>query len=695
MLVSGQTICLNMIVKDEAPVIRRCLDSVLPFIDHWVIIDTGSNDGTQQIIKEHLSDIPGALHERPWKNFAENRSEALELAQGKGDYLLIIDADDVLDTVPSYIIPHVLTADAYTFEIADNGVVYRRTQLVRCGLPWRYAGVLHEFITCETAKPAVPMPVFRMPRYHDGARQRDPDTYRRDATLLEDALKTEADPFLAARYRFYLAQSYYDCRQWEKALAHYQHRATLGFWQEEIFISLYRAAQLMERLKYSRQEIVTTYLRATQAQSGRAEALYDLSKFCRMSGLYEQGFHFAEQALKIKQPADGLYVESWIYEVGILDEYAANAYWCGRYKESLDANLKILATGKLPPSNIQRTVANARHAQAALGPSLRNQVGEVPQRLTATLATADQRGFPIQSRIMEEMKAHSQTLEWLHGDEGISRLGVVIPYRNREVHLKQLLPHLISYFQRESEGRKIKPLIVVSEQIDTMQFNRGWCRNAGALAVGGFCDYFCFHDVDYLPLWADYSYSAMPARLVRWGTDGHRIRPETDNPLCLTMPMDYFSGVIVVDKGQYLAANGYSNQYYGWGYEDGDFRTRLRVLGFRTIVRDGTFTPLAHDSEGFTAKGAPSVESLRNKELFDRLSEGYRREKRFQEGVGNLPLLSASVDFERWRGLDNSESMLICRLKVSQEPAAQAHTITGTKLPKGTEAADVVSGEPG
>ena len=66
-----------MIVKNESEVIKRCLDSVIPVIDYWVIIDTGSNDGTQDIIKNHLKDIPGELHERPWKNFGENRTEAL------------------------------------------------------------------------------------------------------------------------------------------------------------------------------------------------------------------------------------------------------------------------------------------------------------------------------------------------------------------------------------------------------------------------------------------------------------------------------------------------------------------------------------------------------------------------------------------------------------------------------------------
>ena len=105
MNVAGQTICLNMIVKNEAAVIRRCLDSVRPIIDYWVIVDTGSTDGTQDIIREHLRDLPGELHERPWRDFAHNRSEALELARGKGDYTLIIDADDTLEIAPGTALP--------------------------------------------------------------------------------------------------------------------------------------------------------------------------------------------------------------------------------------------------------------------------------------------------------------------------------------------------------------------------------------------------------------------------------------------------------------------------------------------------------------------------------------------------------------------------------------------------------------
>ena len=104
MSTSSRSICLNMIVKNEAPVIRRCLESVRPIIDYWVIVDTGSTDGTQDIIRDYLRDVPGELHERLGGISRITAPRRLSSAR-PGDYSLIIDADDALEIPQAFPFP--------------------------------------------------------------------------------------------------------------------------------------------------------------------------------------------------------------------------------------------------------------------------------------------------------------------------------------------------------------------------------------------------------------------------------------------------------------------------------------------------------------------------------------------------------------------------------------------------------------
>src|SRR5436190_21012115 len=104
------SICLCMIVKNEANVLARCLASCRELIDYWVICDTGSTDGTQELIRHELAGTPGELHEHEWVDFGHNRSELMKLARGKADYLLLIDAD--MTVVQEQALPK-LRADSY------------------------------------------------------------------------------------------------------------------------------------------------------------------------------------------------------------------------------------------------------------------------------------------------------------------------------------------------------------------------------------------------------------------------------------------------------------------------------------------------------------------------------------------------------------------------------------------------------
>jgi FkbM family methyltransferase len=356
----GQTICLSMIVKNEAPVITRCLESVRRIIDHWIIVDTGSTDGTQQIIKDYFKDIPGELHEKKWKDFAFNRSQALELSRSKADYSLVIDADDFLQYPENFEMPY-LGQNCYTMNLSDQGLSYPRIQLMSNLQNWYYRGVLHEFAACDAQHTVGNLPII-MVRNHDGARRRDPTTYTRDAGILAKALVKEKDPFLKTRYTFYLAQSYRDCRDFQKALHYYMQRSTMGGWQEEVFYSLYQAARLREALGHPLADVIEAYEAATAALPHRNEARHAASRFCRLKGLYQKGYDLAKAGLHLAYPAGCLFGEPGVYEFGLLDEFAVNAYWIGAYFDCLDVCLRLIASGKIPPDYHERIVKNAAEA---------------------------------------------------------------------------------------------------------------------------------------------------------------------------------------------------------------------------------------------------------------------------------------------------------------------------------------------
>jgi tetratricopeptide (TPR) repeat protein len=196
----------------------------------------------------------------------------------------------------------------------------------------------------------------------EGARSQDPRKYQKDAAILETALGSEQDPFLRSRYAFYLARSYRDCGENERALPYFLMRAELGYWTEEIFMSLYGAGQVQEQLEHPVDEVIGTYLRASETSPTRAEALHAASRLCRVKGRFHEAYRYARQGLAIPQPEGGLFVESWIYDYGLLDEFAVSAYWVGAFRDSFDASLKLLGGGKLPPSMVQRVATNAQFA---------------------------------------------------------------------------------------------------------------------------------------------------------------------------------------------------------------------------------------------------------------------------------------------------------------------------------------------
>ncbi|MGW7456976.1 glycosyltransferase [Streptomyces sp. NPDC054797] len=359
-----------MIVKNEAPVIRRCLESVRPLIDTWVIVDTGSTDGTQEIIREFFSDLPGVLHERPWKGFDGSRNEAIELARPTADYLLFLDADDMMEVQPGFHMPE-LTLDAYRVAVHHRPVIHWRPALVSTRLPWKYVGVLHEYLDCEdrfsqgVLEGAHILVVGGGSRIGEGGVR---EKYLRDAEILRQGLIKEPDN---ARYAFYLAQSWRDAGEPEKSLTAYDLRAGMGGFAEEAFCARLYAARLAACLKRPSAEVMDRYLRAHESRPSRAEALGDLARLCRNEGRWPLAYMFARQAVRIPRPDDILFVEFDWYEWRALDELAVAAYWVGAYQECLDCCERLLQSDALPETQRERVAENLAFARAKLGPDYR------------------------------------------------------------------------------------------------------------------------------------------------------------------------------------------------------------------------------------------------------------------------------------------------------------------------------------
>jgi N-terminal domain of galactosyltransferase/N-terminal region of glycosyl transferase group 7 len=167
------------------------------------------------------------------------------------------------------------------------------------------------------------------------------------------------------------------------------------------------------------------------------------------------------------------------------------------------------------------------------------------------------------------------------------KLGMVVPYRERAEHLAEFVPHMRRFFGDGAPNMDLAVRVIISEQSGGLPFNRGFANNAGFELLAQDVDYVCFHDIDLLPESADYRLSNRPSMII---SEGLNFTPEFIRQL--------FSAVVLMDKSQFVAANGFSNDYWGWGFEDVDLRERLLRIGCRIKHRAGRFRRLPHVDAG-------------------------------------------------------------------------------------------------
>jgi hypothetical protein len=134
------------------------------------------------------------------------------------------------------------------------------------------------------------------------------------------------------------------------------------------------------------------------------------------------------------------------------------------------------------------------------------------------------------------------------------KLGIIVPYRNRDRQLLIFKKVIAAYLS----DKNINYELIIVEQDDAKTFNRGKLLNIGFLQAKKLkCDYVVFHDVDMLPVDADYSYSNYPVQL--------STKFISEDPSFTRIVFDeYFGGVTLFPVDIFEIINGYSNEYWGW-----------------------------------------------------------------------------------------------------------------------------------
>lgn len=345
---SKPTICLAMIVRDEAHVIRRCLDSVAPYISHAIICDTGSIDNTCIVARAWLKDhgIAGSVLHHPWENFGHNRTLSLQAAAKTGcDYTLVLDADETLivDNIQALA---TLEHGAYRLMMQFPGMVYPSVRLMRSSLNWRYVGPIHEY---PAANPPVPEylldpTAIRMWTDGGGARGQSGDKVARDLKVMQQWVVDEpGNP----RAWFYLAQAYETNGRIAEAVGAYSKRVSLADYVEEVWYSHYRMAKLCD-MQNNWPAAQLHYLDAYICQPHRAESLYCLAVGHHNRQQDHAAVLYLEAITTLDKPVGSLFVEDSVYDYLRWIVYCAALHNVGETQDARDLATRVLANGKVP-----------------------------------------------------------------------------------------------------------------------------------------------------------------------------------------------------------------------------------------------------------------------------------------------------------------------------------------------------------
>jgi tetratricopeptide (TPR) repeat protein len=325
------TLCLNMIVKNESKIITRLLGSVCNIIDAYCICDTGSTDDTISIITDFFisKNIPGKIIMEPFKNFEYNRNIALQSALGMSDFLLLMDADMILD-VCNFEKKQLLKHDTFYILQGTEQFYYKNMRIIRNNGLYFYEGVTHEYIKTppNTISTLIPKANLFIKDVGDGGCKTT--KFERDIGLLTAAIQDEPNN---ERYVFYLANSYFDTGNFEKAIEFYKKRITMIGWNQEVWYSHYRVGRSYSNMG-NISEAIYHWLAAYNVLPTRIEGIYEIIKHYREISHHVLCKHFYKLAIdiladKTRNIDDHLFLHNDVYTYKLYYEYTIFAAYIG------------------------------------------------------------------------------------------------------------------------------------------------------------------------------------------------------------------------------------------------------------------------------------------------------------------------------------------------------------------------------
>lgn len=335
-------ICLNMIVKNEARTIARCLDSASWLFTRFYIHDTGSTDNTVETIREwgENNKKPGRVDSFPFKDFGHNRTHALRSAvayleeQGRNEnqcYILLLDADMMLkrghewdaNSIDNKHIIHVIQKSS---ELSYPNIRMIRMDRAKTA---SYKGATHEFLDGgDKADPLYILPesVLYIQDIGDGGSKIN--KFERDKQLLMTSL--QEDP-TNRRTMFYLANTFRDLKDWHNAIDMYKKRIASEGWTEEVYMSYISLGDIYDILGDTN-GVVAAWLMAHETNPQRLECLYRLVNYYRKRQKNKTAWMFLRYAYdvlqKFPQPQDSfLFVEHNVYTYKLKEEESILAYY--------------------------------------------------------------------------------------------------------------------------------------------------------------------------------------------------------------------------------------------------------------------------------------------------------------------------------------------------------------------------------